>query len=72
MEGGHYTVVAEKIGDGAWHLRVPRLAGTWTVAFDLGEPEQRARERIALDLDRHPDDFDVEGVTRLAPTDCRQ
>ncbi|HVL54465.1 MAG TPA: hypothetical protein VM344_09425 [Vitreimonas sp.] len=54
-----YTVVAEPIEAGAWHVTVRELSATWTVAFDRDELEGRARERIALDLRCHPTDFDI-------------
>ncbi len=57
-----YTVVAEAIPRGAWHVTVLELPATWTVAFGRDEVDRRARERIALDLGCHPSDFDVEVV----------
>lgn len=57
-----YTVIAEAIPRGAWHLTVVELPATWTVAFGREEVDRRARERIALDLGCHPRDFDIEVV----------
>ena len=54
-----FTVVAEQIGDDAWHVTVRELPDTWTVAFSRGEIETRARHRIALDLAVEPSEFDV-------------
>ena len=52
-------MLAERIAPDAWHLSVRELPATWTVAFSLDELEARGRERIALDLGCHPDDFDI-------------
>lgn len=64
---GTYTIVAERIGDEAWHLTVRELPDTWTVAFARDDLERRGRERIALDLGVHPSDFDVRVVELLPP-----
>ena len=53
------TVVVEQIAPSAFHLTVRELPATWTVAFDRDEIEERARGRIALDLNCDPGDFDV-------------
>lgn len=55
----HFTVMAESIGDDAWHLTVRELPATWTVAFATDELEGRARQRIALDLGVEPTEFDL-------------
>jgi predicted RNase H-like HicB family nuclease len=62
-ERASYTVVAEPMAADAWHVTVRELPATWTVAFSRDDLEGRARERIALDLECHPDDFDVRIVT---------
>jgi hypothetical protein len=54
-----YTILVEQVGPSAFHLTVRELPETWTVAFDRDEIEQRARQRIALDLRCHPTDFDI-------------
>jgi len=54
-----FTVVAQPMGQGAWHVTVRELPFTWTVAFGVEELEARARERIALDLGVSRRDFDV-------------
>jgi len=58
-ERASYTVVAEWVAGDAWHITVRELPATWTVAFSHEDLEPRSRERIALDLGCHPDDFDV-------------
>ena len=55
-----YTVMAEPMGADAWHITVRELPDTWTVAFRRDDFEARSRERIALDLGCHPEDFDVQ------------
>ena len=54
-----FTVVAQWIGHGAWHITVRELPFTWTVAFGAEEVESRARERIALDIGVSRRDFDM-------------
>jgi hypothetical protein len=58
-ERSTYTVLAEPMAPDAWHVTVRELPDTWTVAFSVDDLEARARERIALDLWCHPEDFDV-------------
>jgi len=62
-----YTVVAERMAPEAWHITVRELPATWTVAFSREDLEQRSRERIALDLGCHPDDFDVRVLELMPP-----
>lgn len=62
-----YTVVAERIAVDAWHVTVRELPATWTVAFAQGDLEQRSRERIALDLECHPQDFDIRLLEPVPP-----
>jgi hypothetical protein len=62
-----YTVVAEPMAADAWHITVLELPATWTVAFARGDLEARGRERIALDLGCHPDDFDVRLILPRSP-----
>jgi predicted RNase H-like HicB family nuclease len=57
-----FRVVAEAVDDGAWHVTVPELPGTWTVAFALDDIAPRARQRIALDTGLDPEAVDVEIV----------
>ena len=66
-ERARYTVVAEPMGPEAWHLTVRELPATWTVGFSRAELESRARERIALDVGGHPDDFDVRILEVIPP-----
>jgi hypothetical protein len=66
-ERATYTVQVERIDDAAWHLTVRELPETWTVAFGRDELEPRARERIALDLDCHPSDFDLRIIEVRGP-----
>jgi hypothetical protein len=54
-----YTVVAEAMAPDAWHITVRELPATWTVAFTPNDLDARSRERIALDLNCQPDDFDI-------------
>jgi hypothetical protein len=54
-----YTLDVFSVGQGAWHIEVRELPQTWTVAFELAEIEQRARQRISLDTGLEPDEFDV-------------
>jgi hypothetical protein len=63
-----YTVVAERIAVDAWHVTVRELPATWTVAFSRGDLEQRSRERIALDLECHPQDFDIRMLELMPPS----
>ena len=67
LERARYTVVAEPMGRDAWHLTVRELPDTWTVAFARDELEKRARERIALDIGGHPEDFDVHILEVMPP-----
>jgi hypothetical protein len=61
-----YTVLAEPMTSDAWHVTVRELPDTWTVAFSKDDLDARARERIALDVQCHPDDFDVL-ITEVPP-----
>jgi hypothetical protein len=54
-----FTIVAEEIVPGGWHVTVRELPDTWTVAFAKGEVEERARHRIALDLGLDAADIEV-------------
>ena len=67
-ERANYTVVAEPMGSDAWHLTVHELPATWTVAFAWADLEDRSRERIALDVGCHPDDFDIRILLKTPPS----
>jgi hypothetical protein len=54
-----YTVTAEPIALGAWHITVRELPETWTVAFERRDIESRIRRQIARDVGAEPDAFDV-------------
>ena len=62
-----YTVVADPMAPDAWHITVRELPATWTVAFAREDLDARARERIALDVGCHPDDFDIRILLNTPP-----
>ena len=66
-ERTRYTVVAEAMAPDAWHITVRELPATWTVAFTRNDLDSRSRERIALDLGCHPDDFDIRLMVVMQP-----
>jgi hypothetical protein len=67
MDRAAYTIVAEPMASDAWHLTVRELPETWTVAFSRDDLELRSRERIALDLGCHPQDFDIRVLELIPP-----
>ena len=67
MAGAHpkrlvasYTVLVEALETNNFRLTVRELPDTWTVAFGIEEIEDRARQRIALDLGCDPSGFGIE------------